>query len=91
MDFGEALRALKDGKRVARRWWGNSVWLVLVPGSTIIVDADRPLGQAAPHLVGQRVEYQPHIDKVREGDGMEPWVPTHGALLADDWEVRPRA
>lgn len=31
MDFGEAIRALKDGKRVARAGWnGKGMWLVLV-------------------------------------------------------------
>lgn len=91
MDFGDALRALKDGKRVARRWWGNPTWLVLVPGSNITVEADRPLGRAAPYLVGGPVAYRPHIDKMREGEGMEPWIPTHEALLADDWEICPQA
>lgn len=88
MDFGDALRALKDGKRVGRMSWPETSWLVLVPGSNITVDADRPLGKAAPHLVGGPISYRPHIDKVREGDGMEPWCPSQNALLADDWEVR---
>lgn len=87
MDFGDALRALKDGKRVARRGWPDTMWLILVPGSTILVDADRPLGRAAAHLVGGPVAYGAHIDKVREGEGMEPWVPTHGAVLAEDWRL----
>lgn len=88
MDFGGALQALKAGKRVGRVEWPDSTWLVLVPGSTIVVDGDRPLGQAAPHLVGHAVGYQPHIDKVRTDGAMEPWVPTHTALLAGDWEIR---
>lgn len=88
MDFGDALRALKAGKRVGRASWQETTWLVLVPGSNITVDADRPLGQAAPHLVGGPVAYRPHIDKMREGDGMEPWIPSQAALLAEDWEVR---
>lgn len=88
MDFGEALKALKDGRRVARTGWPEATWLVLVPGSNIVVDENRPLGRAAPHLVGGPVAYRPHIDKMREGEGMEPWIPTHGALLAEDWEVR---
>lgn len=63
MDFGEALAALKAGKRVTRSGWnGAGQWLVLVPGSTITVDAERPLGKAAPELVGQAVSYSPHID-----------------------------
>ena len=39
MDFGEALRALKDGKRVARKGWnGKGMWLFLgTPGTFSIV------------------------------------------------------
>lgn len=87
MDFGDALRALRDGKRVARLGWPDAMWLVLIPGSTFMVTADRPLGQGAPHLVGARATYQPHIDKMRP-EGLGPWAPTHAALLATDWEVR---
>lgn len=88
MDIGGALAALKEGKRVARRSWPETTWLVLVPGSTITVAADRPLGVAAPHLVGQSTTYRPHVDKMRAGHGLEPWTPSQDALLADDWEVR---
>lgn len=90
MDFGDALRALKDGHSVARSGWGWGVCLVLVPGSTVTVDADRPLGKAKPRLVGEPMEYQPHIDKLRNNSRMEPWTPTHEALLATDWVRYPR-
>ena len=34
MDFGEALRALKDGKRVQRAGWnGKGMWIAYSPGS----------------------------------------------------------
>ena len=53
MDFGAAIAALNDGQRVTRAGWnGADQWLILVPGSTITVEADRPLGKAAPDLVG---------------------------------------
>jgi hypothetical protein len=86
VNFGEALDLLQNGTRVARRNWADGMWLVLVPGSTITVAADRPLGQAAPDMVGQQVQYQPHIDKMT-ADGLVPWAPTHNALLAEDWYV----
>lgn len=86
MDFGAALAALKAGQRVAREGWnGKGMWLVLVPGSTITVAVGRPLGEAAPELVGQAVEYRPHIDMKTVDDEIVPWVASQTDLLAEDW------
>lgn len=85
MQWGEALEDLKAGRRVARTGWPGS-WLILVPGSTITVEADRPLGVAAPDLVGQQVQYAPHIDIFTRGF-LAPWSFTQLDLLAEDWCV----
>ena len=86
MDFGAALKALKDGKRVSRACWrAKGYWLVLVPGSKIVPKEGRPLGTAVPELVGTTVDYGPHIDKWRGHGRVETWSPSHDALLADDW------
>jgi hypothetical protein len=63
------------------------MWLVLVPGSTITVAADRPLGAAAPELVGQAVEYRAHIDMKTVNDEIVPWVASQTDILAEDWTV----
>jgi hypothetical protein len=86
MKFGEALDALQQGRKVTRDGWnGKAMWLLLVPGSTITVTAGRPLGDAAPELVGQAVQYRPHIDmKTVDGD-VVPWVASQTDLLAEDW------
>lgn len=85
LPFAAALPLLKAGMRVTRRAWPGTQWLVLVPGSTFTVTADRPMGQAAPDLVNRKVAYQPHIDIVT-GDALAaPWHPTSVDLLADDW------
>ena len=86
MDFGQALKVLRDGGRVARRGWnGRGMWLLLVPGSTFTVESGRPLGDVAPDLVGERVEYGAHID-IRAVDGrITPWVASQTDLLGEDW------
>ncbi|TMR10976.1 DUF2829 domain-containing protein [Nonomuraea turkmeniaca] len=63
------------------------MWIVRVPGSTITVDARRPLGQAAPELVGRTVTYQPHIDMFTADGRIVPWVASQSDLDADDWAV----
>lgn len=88
MEFGAALAALKDGKRVTRAGWnGPGQWLVLVPGSTITVEIGRPLGNAAPELVGQQVSYLPHVDMKTAQGSIVPWLASQSDLLADDWAV----
>lgn len=88
MDFGVALKAMKDGKRVSRASWKTKgYWLVLVPGSRIVPQEGRPLGQAAPELVGTPVDYQPHIDKWYGRGKVGVWAPSHEALLAVDWVI----
>lgn len=88
MDFGAAIAALNDGQRVTRAGWnGADQWLILVPGSTITVEADRPLGKAAPDLVGQQVQYAPHIDIFTVQRTLVPWLASQTDALAEDWTV----
>lgn len=88
MDFGQALKAVKDGKAVTRAGWnGQGMWLHLVPGSAFQVEADRPIGKVAPHLVGSMVAYRGHIDMKTVDGQFVPWVASQTDLLAEDWSV----
>jgi hypothetical protein len=90
LSFGEMLPQLRGrpGMRAARTGWYQQV-LVFVPGSTITVTADRPLGQALPTLVGTEVRYHDHLDTVDLHGNVEVWTPTQGDVLAHDWHVAP--
>lgn len=85
MDFPTALTAVLAGGRVRRAAWDREAFLIEIPGSEITVDADRPLGKAAPELVGQTVTYSPHID-VYIGGHLVPWTPNQTDTHATDWE-----
>lgn len=86
MNFGQAIEALKAGKRVARAGWnGKGMFLILVPGSTIPVSADRPLGKAIPSAVGTTVQYLPHIDMWTAQGALVPWLASQTDVLAEDW------
>jgi hypothetical protein len=84
MGFDFAIRALKNGKRVARNGWnGKGMWLYLVPGSTFQVSEGRPLAAHSP--VGESVNYRPHID-MKTADGSHvPWVASQTDMLSNDW------
>ena len=93
MNIAEAVAALKAGHRVTRPAWRDAgIWLILVPGSTITVTADRPLGIAAPELVGEQLTYHPHIDIHTAAGTLGPWAGGANSvdfLLAEDWEIFP--
>lgn len=84
--FGTALHRLRTGRRVARLGWnGTGMWLVLVPGSSITVEATRPVGRAVPELVGERVSYRAHIDMMTADGTLVPWVASQTDVLSFDW------
>lgn len=89
MNFGQAVEALKDGKKVARIGWnGKCMFIYLVSGS--IVNELR--GEAAVH-VGQPNEgdaqvINSHIDmKAADGSIVVGWLASQTDILAEDWAV----
>lgn len=83
MDFGDAIRVLKNGGRVARDGWnGVGMFLYLVPGSTFAVNRPPLLGI---YPEGHVVTYRSHIDMVTADGSAVPWVASQTDILADDW------
>lgn len=90
MDFGNALVALKEGKRVARAGWnGKGMFLFLVAGSNFVVNREPLLSIMGE---GATVTYRPHID-MKDAEGkVVPWLASQTDLLAEDWvEVAPQS
>lgn len=88
MNFAAAIDSLHAGHRLTRAGWnGAGMWVFRVPGSTITVEAGRPLGKAAPELVGRTVEYRPHFDMFTADGQIVPWVASQSDLDAADWEI----
>lgn len=88
VDFGEAIAALKQGRRVARTGWnGKGMFLVLVPGSSnLTVDEGRPLALAGVP-VGTKFNYLPHIDMWTAQGDFVPWLSSQTDMLAEDWLI----
>lgn len=86
MDFGEALKALKAGKRVARDGWnGKGMWLVLVRvlvrGEMITsfrYDVSWPFN-------GPDLTFHPWIGMKTADNAFVPWVVSQADMLAEDW------
>jgi hypothetical protein len=86
LNFGQALEALEEGKKVAREGWnGKNMYLYLVSGSCFTVAEGRPLAKHLP--VGEQVAYNAHID-MRAADGSHfVWNPNQLDMLAKDWQI----
>lgn len=86
MDFGEALKALKDGKRVSRAGWnGKGMWLVFVPGTPQVQFRDgTPYANAG--LV--QADINPHVDMLTADGKMQPgWLCSQTDMFAEDWGI----
>lgn len=80
MDFGDALRALKAGKRVARAGWnGKGMWLSLVKSY------DYNPGEGGTHALG--CEKLPWIGMKTADNKFVPWLASQTDVLAEDWQV----
>lgn len=80
MNFGQALEALKAGKRVAREGWnGKGMWLVLVPADRWYASLRTVDGMPA------KTRCLPWIGMKTADDGFVPWLASQTDLLAEDW------
>ena len=85
MDFGDAVRALKDGKKVARKGWnGKGMFLYYVPPG-----AYSPCTEIAKSLVNEDglVPYAPYIAMKTAQGYVVPWLSSQTDILSDDWEI----
>jgi hypothetical protein len=83
MNFGAAIAALKEGRRVARAGWnGKGMFLFLVAGSNFVVNREPLLSIMGEGTV---VTYRPHID-MKDAEGkVVPWLASQTDMLAEDW------
>ena len=90
MNFGLAIEALKQGKKVARSGWnGKGMWLVLVPGTPNVHTAE---GSAYMKAGVTHCDILPHIDmwttNAHGRRAMLPgWLASQTDMLADDWHI----
>lgn len=88
-DFGQAIVALKAGKKVARAGWnGKGMWLALTPGTTIHASEARS-GAARAKAVADPVgliTIGAHIDMcAADGSIVIGWLASQTDMLAIDW------
>jgi len=85
-DFGFALRALKEGKRVTRPGWnGKGMWLFLWHPDTNLAGSGEDRGR---HM--EEIAQPPHpciCMKAEDGRVVPGWLASQTDMLAEDWVV----
>jgi len=93
MNFGEALEALKSGKKISRSGWnGKNMWLVLMPelqlpafnsqqpGAKVNDRTAKHIGENTP------LDCRPYIVMWTAQQQWQPgWLASQADMLAEDW------
>jgi hypothetical protein len=85
MNFGEAIEALKLGKKVCRKGWnGKGMFLYLVSAGSYPVKMD-----AAKSIADENgnVNYGPYVALKAANGSVYPWNASQADMLSNDWEV----
>jgi hypothetical protein len=81
MDFGDAIKCLKAGKRVARQGWnGKGMFLYHVPANSYPAQT-----QVAKESFGKMVEYGAYIAMKTAQGNVVPWLASQTDMLSKDW------
>lgn len=79
MNFGQALEALKAGKKVARRGWN---------GRGIYIEMQRPDAHSKMTLPYIYIVTNGLVtDNPDAPKGVVPWLASQTDMLAEDWEI----
>lgn len=90
MNFGEAIAALKNGKKVARTGWnGKGMFLWLKPAATVKADwCKDPLLKSIAETNGGEVEALGTICmKTADNKILTGWLASQTDMLSEDWMV----
>lgn len=85
MDFGDAIRAIKSGKKVARTGWnGKGMFIYYVPPGNYA-----PCTEIAASITGDDglVSYGAYIAMKTAQGNVVPWLASQTDMLSEDWEV----
>ena len=81
MDFGQALRCLKSGYKVARKGWnGKGMYLCLAGDIEFHTEAD--IGPVRAATVSPCI-----VMKTAKGDFQPGWLASQADMLGEDWTI----
>lgn len=84
MNFGQAIDAVKEGKRIAREGWnGKGMFVYYVPANSYPTQTE-----VAKKEFGEVAHYNPYLAIKNVNGTVSTWVPSINDVLAEDWEVK---
>lgn len=88
LDFGEALKLMKQGKKLARRGWnGKGMFVVYQKGYPNGIPCNKQTAEAWGMKEGELFKCDPYL-QISTTDGSHAmWVPSIRDCLANDWSV----
>lgn len=90
LNFGDAIKALKDGKKVARKGWnGKNMWLWLKPAATIKSEwcKDPMLKEIVDANGGETEALGTICMKTADNKILTGWLASQTDMLCEDWVV----
>lgn len=95
LNFGDALAALKQGKRVAREGWnGKNMFIVMMPGLKLppynTQGTERKVNDRTAKWIGedQPLNCVPYLAmKAANGDWVPGWLASQTDMLSEDWTI----
>lgn len=83
MNFGEALEAVKQGKKIAREGWnGKGMFVYYIPANSYSACTD-----VAKEEFGEMVKYNPYFAIKTVNGTVSTWAPSVNDCLAEDWRI----
>lgn len=83
LNFGQALEAAKQGKRIAREGWnGANMYAYIVPANTYPAQTD-----IARKEFGEMVPYRAYWALKTAQNDIATWGPSGSDTLAEDWII----
>ncbi len=90
LNFGDAIKALKEGKKVTRKGWnGKNIWLWLKPATTIKAERckDPMLKEIVDANGGEAEALGTICMKTADNKILTGWLASQADMLCEDWEV----
>ena len=93
MNFGQAIEALQNGKKVARKGWnGKGMFVIQAGGYTVPKESLRPNSPISKEFLESKgcneLVIQPHFDMwTAQNQYQVGWLASQSDMQANDWEI----
>lgn len=88
MDFGEAIKKAKQGKRISRKGWnGKGMFVVYQKGYPEGIPCNKQTAETYGYKEGSLFKCRPYL-QMRCADGThQMWLASQSDILEEDWHI----